>query len=573
MKLKTVGKSFKRELFVSCLIVASIPTIMAGTLLMRTFRARLSSDYEKEARSQVELVNDTVVDFLEDTDEVMISIGTNAKIVSGITDSDSWIQNKGYTELFKQTEGMREKAYFHIFDADGRCVYTTSTGVSSQVPTYWGTLKVAKTHPDEQTIKRAVMTEEENVSLQLARAIQKGDDCIGFVVAEVTEKQLAMTLEKAYDESNGIAILDSFWEEVYSTSIGKEEELARILRERRMHDEELKQDSDEVEFFISPIGETGLTLILGKEPILTGDITKVMWRVMGIIGVLSLILCLIVASVVSEYFTRPINSLTKAMEKVKGGDLSVSVHSSRKDELGQLSENFDRMTKELNEYMQLQVEQQRQLNDANIAMMQAQLNPHFLYNTLDTMKWVAKANNVSELAQMSADLAKILRTSISEKKFIPLSEELDLVEKYAEIQQIRFGGHFSYDAEVPMELEDYMIPKLIIQPIVENAIIHGFKEQDSGHIFLVAYERDGELHIEVTDNGCGISSEIIEKLNSKDPEQLKGHIGFCNVDTIIRLYYGENYGVSASRIPEGGTKVHMTLPITREVPGEQDTGC
>ena len=115
-----------------------------------------------------------------------------------------------------------------------------------------------------------------------------------------------------------------------------------------------------------------------------------------------------------------------------------------------------------------------------------------------------------------------------------------------------------------MELEDSVIPKLIVQPIVENALIHGLKEQERGHIFVNAFEEEGHLKIEVTDNGCGIDDEIIEKLNSHDREQLRGHIGFYNVDTILRLYYGEAFGLKAMKPSEGGTKVLITLPLNKE---------
>ena len=197
-------------------------------------------------------------------------------------------------------------------------------------------------------------------------------------------------------------------------------------------------------------------------------------------------------------------------------------------------------------------------------MMQAQLNPHFLYNTLDTIKWVAKANHVPEQVTLASGLAKILRTSISEGKFIPLSEELKLVECYADIQKIRFNGNFTFDLEVPMELEDWIVPKLIVQPIVENAIIHGLAGREGGHVFLNAYEKEKQLCIEVTDDGCGMDAQIIEQLNTRDRDNLRGHIGFYNVDTIIRLYYGEGYGLHAELLPNGGTKVTMVLPERKE---------
>ena len=571
---KIIRKSFKRELFLGLFLVSLIPGIVISLLLVKVFKSRLASDYQAASATQVASVTEALEQYFNLIDETQLAIISNKKIVGGISETDSWQKNKAYTALYDATENARNVARFNIYDIEGNLVFTTSTeGYSESIPTYWGILKVSFAHPDERIIKKAVMSDDEKVVIQIARAIVSGDECVGFVVTDIFSSHIEEILAKTYDESYGIAILDSFYEDVYSTRTGKEEALAALIRQRQFDGEPLKQENDEVEFFLSRIGDTNLTLVLGKEPVLTDDITRTMWGVTTVIILFSVILCFFVANIISDYLTSPIIKLSKAMEKVKGGDLNVSVHSSRIDELGQLSEDFDKMTDELKTYMELQVKQQQEINDSNIAMMQAQLNPHFLYNTLDTMKWVAKANNVPDLAKMSADLAQILRLSISDRKFITLAEEMEMVEKYVEIQQIRFGGNFTFDAELPMELEDCVIPKLIIQPIVENALIHGLKEQEKGHIFVNAYSESDNLKIEVTDNGCGIEGEILEKLNSRDREKLKGHIGFYNVDTILRLYYGDNFGLKACKPDEGGTKVLITLPLTKERNNDQSPRC
>ena len=202
-------------------------------------------------------------------------------------------------------------------------------------------------------------------------------------------------------------------------------------------------------------------------------------------------------------------------------------------------------------------------------MMQAQLNPHFLYNTLDTMKWVAKANHIPEIATMAAGLAKILRTSISKRQFIYLKEELELVNCYVDIQKIRFNDKFSYSAELEEGLEECVIPKLIIQPIVENSVLHGLKESEEGCIRVKITGKDGVLCIEVTDDGCGVPEERMDAINHRRQEQLVGHIGVSNVDTIIRLTYGEEYGIHLERLGGSGedesavhgTKVTLRLPV------------
>lgn len=560
----SIRRSFKSELFAGLLVVAMIPVIISSALLMNMFKSRLESDYQKEAICQVVEVSNLFDSYLRNIDETLVRIMTDSRITGNLYTDDSWEKNQAYTNLYSVTEGIRNVAGFSVYDKDGQQAFTTeSDGGVLSMPTYWGLLKVAYTHPEKMIIKRFVLPDNKQILLQTARAIFVEDECIGFVVSDIRATDIETILYKAYDESNGLSILDSFYEEVFSTKTGVETSLAKLVRQRSFDGEHLKKPEDNVELFVRRIGDTELTVVLGKSPILTEDIRKTMWGVIIIIGILSMFLCLIVASAFSGFLTAPLKRMKLAMEKVRGGDLNTKINSTRQDELGELSKQFDNMTEELKNYMDMQVKQQQELNDSNIAMMQAQLNPHFLYNTLDTMKWVAKANQVPQIAKMSADLAQILRMSISEKKFISVKDEMELVDKYVEIQQIRFGGNFTYDAELPIELEDCIIPKLIVQPIVENAVIHGLKEQERGHIFVNVFEENDCLCFEISDNGCGIDKEVIDRINSRDRENFRGHIGFYNVDTIIKLYYGEAYGIKAKRLDEGGTMISIMLPINK----------
>ena len=194
------------------------------------------------------------------------------------------------------------------------------------------------------------------------------------------------------------------------------------------------------------------------------------------------------------------------------------------------------------------------------------------------MKWVAKANHIPEIATMAAGLAKILRTSISKRQFIYLKEELELVNCYVDIQKIRFNDKFSYTVDLQEGLEECVIPKLIIQPIVENSVLHGLKESEEGNILVRITGQEDVLCIEVTDDGCGAPEERIDAINHRRQEQLVGHIGVSNVDTIIRLTYGEEYGIHMESLTlnaenptdgqrteeEGevhGTKVTLRLPV------------
>lgn len=566
--MKTViRQSFKRELFLCFIVVALVPMVITGCFLVSVLKARLSRDYEEKTQEQLISVENRLAGVFDEMDQAAREIMSDGVIVDGITQTDSWLKNKAYKRLYEKTQDLREIAWFQIYDAQGFCSLSTSPqGASWELPPYWGLLKVARTHSQEMILRRASWERgSEKICLQGARAIlDENEECLGFVVMDITEAHFETILSGTYNEENGIAVLNSYWEDVYSTKAAKEASLGQTLRTRRMAGEDLRQTTDGITFYIAPLGQTGLYIILGKEPVFTRDVTDMTVGVMMIMAVCSLFLCIAAAGVMSNYLTAPVKKLSQAMARVEGGDLDVQVGSGRKDEFGQLSASFDGMTRQIKENLALQVKQQKELNDSNIAMMQAQLNPHFLYNTLDTIKWVAKAHHVSELATLASGLAKILRTSISEAQFISLSEEVGLVCAYMDIQKIRFDGNFSYDVELPLELEDCMVPKMIIQPIVENAIIHGLKEQENGHIFLNIYEEEETLYIEVYDDGCGMDETILGLLKERNREELKGHIGFYNVDTIIRLHYGTQYGLYAENQPEGGARVRITLPIVRE---------
>ena len=179
------------------------------------------------------------------------------------------------------------------------------------------------------------------------------------------------------------------------------------------------------------------------------------------------------------------------------------------------------------------------------------------------MKWTAKTRNVPEVATLASSLAIILRMAISGKKFVTLEDEINLVDYYITIQKIRFSGNFSFDIEVPLELEDCLVPKLILQPVVENAIVHGLSDKAGGQVFVNIYDNEGILTIEVCDDGIGIPDEEIKRIEERSQKQTEGHLGLYNVDTIIRLYYGDDYGIRARRLEEGGTMITVLLPVER----------
>ena len=552
--------SFKRELLAGFLTVAVLPLVVSCLFLIQMFQVKADSDYRKVNMEQVHIVNSAFLEFWKKIEDAESSLASSWMVQMAMAGKAEGRKSEVYHILYEKTSELRELARFDLYSRDGACLYSTGTGMyQKKLPVYWGILKVSGAHGDDLIVQKG----HEDMSLMAARGIPGEDGVpIGFVVASLTEENLNQVFQGLLGSQDGLCILNEFYEPVYSAGTAAGGEIAQTLRAGRMEGKEALSSWKNSEVFVASLGDTGLTSVLLRPEIFTGGLTGSMYSVLFLMTAFSFLLCLFVASRLSSHLSQPILLLNRAMEKVKKGNLDTRVQMERADEFGQLAASFDAMTAQLDQYMKEQVAQQKKLNEVQIAMMQAQLNPHFLYNTLDTMKWVAKANHIPEIATLSAKLAKILRTSISSPQMITLKEEMELVDSYAEIQKIRFGGRFTFTSELPQELSGTFVPKLMIQPIVENAMIHGLADCDNGtiHVKVHRLEAQGLLCIEVTDDGCGISDEVLKCLNSRDREKLSGHIGFYNVDMVIRLHYGDGYGLQAERRQEGGTCVRILLP-------------
>ncbi len=577
-----IRKSFKRELLCGFLVAAVVPLILTSSLLIRLFQMRLESEDTKRDLQQVEKIEAALRTQVEEFDTVTKRLGTDKKLLEGMKliaseTSKTISREKGgqdgvtleagsqiYARLYALTEGIRDQAQFDIYTDTGQCICSTGAGtIHGKLPVYWGILRAAAAEPDKMVLHQELQSAEDaDTLLKAAKLIQNEEGgLMGYVVISLREEHFEKILGGLYGSQDGVCILNQFWNPIYCTGTAEKAEIAQVLRYQLLLGEQLSTSYQNSNVYINEIGSTGLFVVCLRPQTLAAGTIKTMYRVMFVMTLVSMALCIAVAYGLSNNLTRPVRLLTDAMKGVQKGRLDTRVETDRQDELGQLARHFNTMTVELAGHIERQVSQQRELNETSIAMMQSQLN-HFLYNTLDTtMKWAAKANGVEELATMATKLAKILRTSISGEPFISLKEELNLVDSYIRIQQIRFSGSFHYKADVPEDLLNCTVPKLILQPIVENALLHGLEGREDGHILVTARRSDQELQIEVWDNGRGISPEKLQELNTRSEKKPQGHIGFYNVDTILRLHYGDQYGLHATQPQQGGTRITIRLPI------------
>ena len=288
--------------------------------------------------------------------------------------------------------------------------------------------------------------------------------------------------------------------------------------------------------------------------------TTIMLIVLGFCIVITIVL----ARMVSAYISRPIRELDRLMNSVERGDFSAPPTVGGNQEVAALSQTFAVMVKRIRQLMDDIVTSQEMKRKFELDALQAKINPHFLYNTLDSVVWMAEQNDTEGVIRMITALAKLFRISISKgRDIITLAEELEHVRNYLIIQQIRYQDKFEFSITLEEGMENLPTIKLIIQPIVENAIYHGIKYlQEMGHIDIKVFRRKpGAVVIEVRDNGVGMDEQKLATILSFDGQHPKGAgIGVRNVHQRIQLYYGSDYGLELSSELDVGTLVRLVIP-------------
>jgi two-component system, sensor histidine kinase YesM len=280
------------------------------------------------------------------------------------------------------------------------------------------------------------------------------------------------------------------------------------------------------------------------------------------------ILMLVFSSYITNIITNPLQQLLVSIKKVQKGDFTQQVNFSSEDEIGQLGQGYNAMIAHIKDLIDRVYKLQIREREAELNVLQAQINPHFLYNTLDTIFWKAEKNHVPEIGEMVYALSRIFRLSLNRgNELTTVAQEKELIENYLVLQQIRFKDKLTFTIDFDQKLLDLTMPKLVLQPFVENAIIHGIEEMDTpGHIQIIGRLDDQQITFQIIDNGIGMTQDKIEQILSKgnsaqsNPVAVSGGYAIKNVLERLELYYQSNYQLIFDSIPGKGTTVVIIVP-------------
>ncbi|EMS69375.1 sensor histidine kinase [Ruminiclostridium cellobioparum] len=420
------------------------------------------------------------------------------------------------------------------------------------------------TKPDDSEIKRVSA---------VSAILDKSNylNFLGFVRIDILEKNLSDILKKASSTKNSVTYIQNSKNEIISSSSEK-------INNNWIF------DSNELENY-SKNGMYYGTRDLGKEHVILAcqklpnsdwtlvsitpfsEITAVGKELQNQMLLMFLLIstaAYILAYVISSSITKNISLLLKNIRLLKKGDFNIEITTKSNDEIGELIENFNSMSARLKFLVDEQYRIGLEAKNAELLALQAQINPHFLYNTLDMINWSAINNNVPEISDTVQTLSRFYKLSLSKgSNIIPIRNEIEHVKMYMEIQNMRFENIFDFQVHIDEEVYQYTTIKIILQPIVENSVLHGILQKDdrSGLILITGHVSEGVITLKVQDNGIGIKPEKLKTILTHESNTSGTHgYGVRNINERIKLFYGEQYGLEYNSVPGKGTTVIIRIP-------------
>lgn len=498
--------------------------------------------------------------------EIRMNIALKTSLIREITDVYVYLSN-GEREVLYGEEGYKfvlqepyESEFVQlIYDSGGKTVISSYSG-SHQMD------NIRRQQDTEKGIEKCLLIG------RLVRELDSGD-VLGVIILRISEQILSKRLKKIDLGKNAeIVILDANNRVVSSTN-----QTAFPTAETARDDLTIVPS----QFFTAG---TDLKFYIDSHMILRNHIDSLGWSVICLIpysyldneaylnfrNMLILICCICVAMVIgiglfSRRISKPLTELVSAMDLVKEGNLNVEVKNESRDEIGQVTRNFNIMLSQIRQLVENVKNKEKEKRKAELAALQAQINPHFLSNTLNIVRCLAHTQKAHNIETLLVSLIELLHVSMDIREdFISISKEISYVRSYMEIMSYRDYGSFNIICEVEPELEDSVVPKLILQPLVENALIHGLKHKTVGGQIKIRVTGDqSNIFISVTDNGQGIPPDVLPNIikpKSMEDTAVFSGIGLSNVDSRIKMLFGNNYGLYIDSIYQMYTTVEVVLP-------------
>lgn len=430
---------------------------------------------------------------------------------------------------------------------------------------------------DEYVISEPIVskTDQSLITVACYPIYNSSSEKIGFVAAAISLKKLTELTNNLSFYNGSSMIVDSSGTIYTHTDVSLSESLIQDIiahipknSDGTLTSEKMSEENKGYVAFYAPIPNSPnwyLCTLVNKAELYKD--TRILNESLISMWILLLVVAISVSYFVSNAATKRIAVLSSAMEDVRKGNLDTKIKLPGNDELSNLSDDFNAMVVDIKELMNQSYEHQKEKRQRELQVLQSQINPHFLYNTLDTLQWKALEYGAHEMADLIMSLSSFFRISLSKgREFITLERELEHVKSYLSIQQHRYRDILNYEISCDEGLYKLFLPKILIQPLVENAIYHGIKPNlKRGNISINIFEEHENLKIVVEDDGVGIPEEKLKNImDNLDKHMTSSNYGLYNVSQRIYLHYGDKYGLNIESRENIGTRITVSLPMIEE---------
>ncbi|TFE31535.1 sensor histidine kinase [Cohnella luojiensis] len=418
--------------------------------------------------------------------------------------------------------------------------------------------------------------ERNDLILPVTRVIKDFESLedIGYLLVNLDGKKIVDRIGQIHlGETGGFSVVD---DQGIIVIDGRQERVGQPLADESLRhwasrgsEAEFEYEADGVNYYNIKQPLSNGWSVVGSVPIheITDELTG-MRRMIWTSAVGFALLAILIGLLLARQVTKPIQQLTSQMKVAESGDFTVRTEVRSQDEIGHMSRQFNKMIKRIDELVQEVHNVQESKRQAELRAVIHRIHPHFLFNTLSTIKWLVRYNQSTKAYEALSTLVLLLEANMGKKgSFVALSEELDIVGKYLTILEIRYDTLFRLHLDIDQEAESFRIPRMLIQPLVENAVFHGLVPTGiEGDIWIKATNAPDGITIEIRDNGRGIAPEYLLKLEDHENGQLSGMtgIGLMHVHESIRLYYPAGSELRILKGESGGTIVLMKLLKPKE---------
>lgn len=569
--------------FIFIILILSVLFIFWGISMNITKNAVVenSTDYTIQLVNQVNSEIDNYITYMENISTILVT-SMDIREYLNTTDEDSLKDDALRKRIISQFDtilNMREDIYnIAIFGENDKYIVNKGTDilnpnihVQSQ---NWYTKAVkagGKRILSSSHIQNMIYNEYKwVVTLSKAIHIKDTNEVLGALLVDLNYSSITKLCKKINLGNKGyIFLVDESGDIIYHpkqqlvyTGI-KREKIADILSSKE-NSFIAKVDNENKLYTMSKSEKTGWIVVgvANIDELFANQ--RETFTIYSLCAIALIIASIFTAIIYSNRITTPLTRLKNSMKEVENGNFTGTPYDETEDsEVGVLSRDFYNMTVKIENLMSDKVRAQRDKRKLEIKSLQNQINPHFLYNTLDSIIWMAEGGNNKEVVIMTSSLARLLRQNISnEEELITIENEINSIRSYLTIQKMRYKDQLRYIIDVDPEINHYKIVKLTLQPFVENAIYHGIKYRETkGTIIVKGRKKENGILIQIIDNGIGMSKETLDHIYDKK-ETIKGHSGIAieNVNRRLKLYYGDEYRLLFESKEGRGTVVSITLP-------------